>query len=361
MPSIKVLYIDDELFNLESFKASFRRQYEIFIARSAVEAYQVLETTTVHVIVSDQRMPGISGVEFFKSIKEKYPDPVRILLTGYTDVQVLADAINHGDIYHYIAKPWNDLDMQQSISNAYEAYAAKIAIKEKVENLQRSNDELNRFVYSISHELRAPLTSAMGIINLIKLEELYLSSGNYWELMESCIKDLDYYINNILDYYKNSRFEAQTEKINYKELINKLISLHKDADPEGALVFFSTTIDQPVEYCSDKFRIELILGNLISNAIRYQNPVEAQKKVDIQVRVTQEAATINIADNGVGIRREYHDKIFTQFFRGQSEKGTGLGLFILKEALVKLNGTITVDSEPGIGSQFRVIIPNSQC
>ena len=359
MPPIKVLYIDDEQSNLDSFKASFRRQYEIFLAKSAAEGYQILDTTKVHVIVSDQRMPGITGVDFFKSIKEKYPDPLRILLTGYTDVQVLADAINHGDIYHYIAKPWDDLDMQQSISNAYEAYASKMALKEKVEILQRSNDELSRFVYSISHELRAPLTSAMGIINLIKLEDLYNSSGNYWELMESCIKDLDYYIGNILDYYKNSRFDTQAEKIDFTVLINKLISLHRNADPEGALITFDTNINQPVEFCGDKFRIELAIGNLISNAIRYQNPDEPHKKIAIEVNVTRDAVTIHIADNGVGIRKEYQDKIFTQFFRAQSEKGTGLGLFIVKEVLMKLNGTITLESELGKGSRFEVILPNN--
>ncbi len=359
MPSVKVLYIDDEPSNLDSFNASFRRLYEVFVARSAEEGSRVLETTPIHVIVSDQRMPGITGVEFFKSIKEKYPDPVRILLTGYTDVQVLADAINHGDIYHYIAKPWNSLDLQQSIANAYEAYSAKVALKDKVESLQRSNDELNRFVYSISHELRAPLTSAKGIINLIKLEDLYHSSGNYWELMESCIKDLDDYIHNILDYYKNSRLDAQTEKIDFASLLYKLIELHKNADPGGAFIRFNTDVVQEVGYCGDKFRVELILGNLISNAIRYQNPLESQQWIDVKISVFSEYVLISVADNGIGIEKKYQDRIYTQFFRAQTEKGTGLGLFIVKEVLTKLNGTITLESEPGKGSRFQVTLPNN--
>ncbi|HOZ96345.1 MAG TPA: hybrid sensor histidine kinase/response regulator [Niabella sp.] len=356
MPSIKVLYVDDEPYNLESFRAMFRRQYEIFTASSAMEAYDILEKTEVHVIVSDQKMPDITGVEFFKSLKEKYPDPLRILVTGFVDVQVLADAINHGDIYHYITKPWNDLDLKQSIANAYEAYAARASLKEKVISLQRSNDELNRFVYSISHELRAPLTSAIGIINLIKLEDLYHSSGSYWELMETCIKDLDYYINNILDYYKNSRFEAERENIDFQALVDRLISIHKKSDLD---VKFFTDIVQENTFFGDKFRTELIFSNLISNAIRYQNPEETDKKVDVLIRVNAKEALINIVDNGVGIPKEIHDKIFNQFFRGQSEKGTGLGLFILKEALSKLNGSITVDSLPKAGSRFIVRLPNN--
>eukprot|EP01132_Coremiostelium_polycephalum_P018197 gene18197-21715_t len=115
--NVRVLYIDDEDHNLQAFKASFRRQYEIYTANSASEGLKILENVPVHVIIADQKMPGTTGVEFFKSIIHTYPDPVRILLTGYTDIEALADAINHGDIYRYITKPWNDLELHNSIKN----------------------------------------------------------------------------------------------------------------------------------------------------------------------------------------------------------------------------------------------------
>jgi two-component system response regulator PhcR len=103
------------------FKAGFRRQYEIYTAISAAEGLKILQNVAVHVIIADQKMPQTTGVEFFKSITKTHPDPVRILLTGYTDIEALADAINHGDIYRYITKPWNDLELHNSIKNAYDA------------------------------------------------------------------------------------------------------------------------------------------------------------------------------------------------------------------------------------------------
>src|SRR3989442_955763 len=120
---IKIIYVDDEQNNLNSFKAAFRRDYEIHTALSANEAEVLLnEHVDVHLIIADQRMPGCTGVEFFSSIIKKHPDPRRILLTGYSDVESLIGAINNGHIYRYVAKPWNELELRNTIQNAFEVY-----------------------------------------------------------------------------------------------------------------------------------------------------------------------------------------------------------------------------------------------
>ncbi|RZK80742.1 MAG: response regulator, partial [Pedobacter sp.] len=217
--TVRVLYIDDEEHNLHAFKASFRRQYEIYTANSAEEGLKILQSVSVHVIIADQKMPQTTGVEFFKSISDTYPDPIRILLTGYTDIEALADAINHGDIYRYITKPWNDLELHNSMKNAYDAYKAKIDLKNKIAELEKTNDELNRFIYSISHELRAPLVSAMGIVNLVKMEGLFESSGEYWGLIETCSNKLDYYVQKTLQYYKNNKTVFEHTSIDFAKLI----------------------------------------------------------------------------------------------------------------------------------------------
>ncbi|RZK69410.1 MAG: hybrid sensor histidine kinase/response regulator, partial [Pedobacter sp.] len=201
MSAIRILYIDDEENNLNAFKAGFRRQYEIYTAISAADGLKILENISVHIIIADQKMPNTTGVEFFKSIVNIYPDPVRILLTGYTDIEALADAINHGDIYRYITKPWNDLELHNSIKNAYDAYKTKIDLRNKIAELEKTNNELNRFIYSISHELRAPLVSTLGIVNVVKMEGLF-DDNEYWRLIETCSNKLDYYIQKTLQYYK---------------------------------------------------------------------------------------------------------------------------------------------------------------
>ncbi|TDQ06473.1 hybrid sensor histidine kinase/response regulator [Pedobacter metabolipauper] len=354
-PTVRVLYIDDEENNLHAFKAGFRRQYEIYTAISAVEGLKILENVAIHVIIADQKMPQTTGVEFFKSITNTFPDPVRILLTGYTDIEALADAINHGDIYRYITKPWNDLELHNSIKNAYDAYKAKIDLRNKVIELEKTNDELNRFIYSISHELRAPLVSAMGVINLVKMEGLYESCGEYWSLMETCSNRLDYYIQKTLQYYKNNKTISEHTNIDFSTLVPDLIELYSYSDKE---THFNVDIKQDVPFYGDSFRIEVILGNLISNAIKYQKTEETHKKVGISILVKKENAELTISDNGIGILNEHLEKIFTQFFKSKTNHGSGLGLFIVKEALNKIHGKISVSSDPLEGTTFKIKIPN---
>ncbi|WP_256004446.1 hybrid sensor histidine kinase/response regulator [Pedobacter deserti] len=353
--TIRVLYIDDEESNLVAFRAGFRRQYEIYTALSAVEGIELLENVEIHVILADQKMPEITGVEFFRRISETFPDPVRILLTGYTNIEALADAINHGDVYRYVTKPWNDLELHNSIKNAYDAYKAKIDLRNKVAELEKTNDELNRFIYSISHELRAPLVSTMGVVNLVKMEGLYDSCGEYWGLIESCSNKLDYYIQKTLQYYKNNKVASENSLVSFNSLVSELVDLYAYTDTDTK---FDLNIRQTGPFYGDAFRIEVILGNLISNAIRYQKEDEQNKRVSISVLATEEAAEIIISDNGVGILNEHLEKIFTQFFKTKTNHGTGLGLFIVKEALNKINGRISVTSSDLEGTTFKIFIPN---
>lgn len=140
--NINVLYIDDEPNNITSFRAAFRRVFTIFTAESAEEGRKVLETEQIHVILSDQRMPKMTGIEFFQSILETYPDPIRILITGYTDINAVIDAINVGQVYKYLSKPWNELDVKNSIEKAFEVIELRRKNKELAEKLIVVNEKL---------------------------------------------------------------------------------------------------------------------------------------------------------------------------------------------------------------------------
>ncbi|WP_018616813.1 response regulator [Segetibacter koreensis] len=120
--NINVLYIDDEVNNLNSFKATFRRNFNITTAESADEALKILEKETIHVILSDQRMPKMTGIEFFESIQTVFPNPIRILITGYTDINAVIDAINRGQVYKYLTKPWIEDDVKIFVEKAFEVY-----------------------------------------------------------------------------------------------------------------------------------------------------------------------------------------------------------------------------------------------
>ncbi len=139
---IKVLYIDDEVNNLSAFKANFRRVYDVYTAESAAEGRKILESTDIEIILTDQRMPEMTGVEFLESIVKEFPNPIRILLTGYTDMQALIDAVNKGQIYRYLNKPWNEEELKMFINQAYEVYSLRKENTELTKSLLQANKQL---------------------------------------------------------------------------------------------------------------------------------------------------------------------------------------------------------------------------
>ncbi|MDN3548650.1 response regulator [Mucilaginibacter aquaedulcis] len=139
---ISVLYVDDEENNLVSFKAAFRIKYKVFTAISGTDALKILEEHPIVIIITDQRMPGMTGVDFLGQILEKYPDPMRILLTGYADMVAIVEAINKGKIFHYLTKPWNEDEVISVINAAYQKYLENKLLKETNDKLAVSNDQL---------------------------------------------------------------------------------------------------------------------------------------------------------------------------------------------------------------------------
>jgi response regulator RpfG family c-di-GMP phosphodiesterase len=139
---IKILYVDDEENNLQAFKATFRRDYKIFIAISAKEGEEILSKEKVDIIITDQRMPEKTGVEFLESIIPIHPEPIRLLLTGYTDIQAVIDAINKGQVYHYLTKPWEEDYLRTVIKNAYEVYALRKENERLTDALLKANAQL---------------------------------------------------------------------------------------------------------------------------------------------------------------------------------------------------------------------------
>lgn len=140
--SISILYVDDEMNNLVSFNATFRMKYNVFTAISGEEAIKILDQNDIHIIITDQRMPGMTGVEFLENILEKHPDPMRILLTGYADLNAVIDAVNKGKIFHYLSKPWNEAELDSTIQRAFGIYSKRKEEKETTDKLSVSNDQL---------------------------------------------------------------------------------------------------------------------------------------------------------------------------------------------------------------------------
>lgn len=235
--------------------------------------------------------------------------------------------------------------------------------KKEIENmeLKRANYELDHFVYSASHDLRAPLNSMLGLIEIAKDETEEEHTLEYLEALKGNAERLDTFICDILDYSRNLRTDVSNDLISYKELLNDIEQNLKFMGDNSRSVDFITAIrgDSPV--FSDKSRLNNILNNLISNAIRYQDTEKKNPFVKIEIDILEDETHIVISDNGIGIPEESLPKIYDMFYRASNKAvGSGLGLYIAKEALNKLGGQIKVTSKVGEGTAFYIQIPNRQ-
>jgi len=139
---INILYVDDEKGNREVFKASFRSYYTIYTAESAKEGLKVLENNIINIIITDQRMPNMTGSEFLTSIVNIYPEPIRMIMTGYADLNAVIDAVNNGKVYKYLTKPWDSDQLKMIIDEAYNTYSLQQQQKKLIKDLLRVNEQL---------------------------------------------------------------------------------------------------------------------------------------------------------------------------------------------------------------------------
>ncbi|MDB5193770.1 MAG: hypothetical protein JWQ96_3333 [Segetibacter sp.] len=238
---------------------------------------------------------------------------------------------------------------------------AEDAVKASNIELKKTNKELDRFVYSVSHDLRAPLASILGGLEYAETETNDANMLKSLRLMKGSAQKLDGFVVDILNYSRNSRIEIKNELIDFLQLFNEVRDNLKYMHSKQATVDIWVRVENEHVFYSDRSRLSIIINNLVSNAIRYCNPAAATRDVEISVRVDELNATIVIKDNGLGIDKKFHNRIFDMFYRlSKKSEGSGLGLYIVKETVEKLQGSIHLESEPGLGSEFTICIPNTK-
>lgn len=227
---------------------------------------------------------------------------------------------------------------------------------DKNRNLIIANKELDKFVYSASHDLRSPISSLKGLIEIVKLEDDVNEIRDYLDLMYQSLDKQDQFIRDIIDYSRNKRKKLTKAAVSINEIIDEIISQHFYIKGTNEIAIKKNlSVD---EVHSDGLRLKIILNNLLSNAIKYSDEKKEHHYISIKTYAEGEFYKIEIEDNGIGINKEYQVKIFEMFFvTNNNKKGSGLGLYLVKEAVENLNGNITVDSKMDIGSIFTVTIP----
>jgi signal transduction histidine kinase len=241
-----------------------------------------------------------------------------------------------------------------------EEITTRRTVEEKIQRtnqeLSKRNTELDNFVYSVSHDLRAPIASVLGLINLARKDQEATMKDMYLDMIHKSALQQDHFIKEILDQSRNSRLEVKREEIFFEPLIDETFSQLKFATSTGKSVEKIIRIKQDKAFYSDRWRLKVILNNIISNAIRYRNGKDPVIKVDVEI--AEHSVTLSIEDNGKGIEQEHLPNVYKMFYRATDDgAGSGLGLYIVKEAIDKLNGNISIDSTIGKGTTVNLRIP----
>ncbi len=231
-------------------------------------------------------------------------------------------------------------------------------VNRRNKELAKLNDELDRFVYSASHDLRAPLASVQGLVEIASKDPTIKGKDECLNLIDLSIKKLDRFTKEIIDYSRNTRTEIEANPIDFKVLIEDTFQELKHLDKDEKITFkHSITLNSP--FYSDHRRLSVIINNLISNAIIYHNKYREDPFIEVLVNVEKNNASIKVIDNGRGIESAHINNIFKMFYRAtQGSNGSGLGLYIVKETLDKLKGKVFVESKVGEGTVFSLSIPS---
>lgn len=243
------------------------------------------------------------------------------------------------------------------VSQNWKLEAREQELKLTLDELSERNFELDQFMYKTSHDLRSPLSSILGLVNLAKQDGEQERMVEYLQKIEGRVRKLDDFVKSMLSYAKVSRSEVQTSTIDLKAMINACIHELEYLDNFKKM---HITIQQKesVPFQSDSMTLRLIVANIISNAFKYYNPV-VNSFLKINISVSAKRALITVADNGIGIKKEYLSKISQMFFRAtEKSEGSGLGMYIVKQAVDKLDGQMKIESTYGKGTTIRLEVPN---
>jgi signal transduction histidine kinase len=391
------LVVDDEPDILDSIQRMFRHDYRVLTAQTADEALELIESEDVQVVMTDQRMPNTNGVEFLAKLRERYPHIVRVLFTGYSDIDHVIDAINEGHVYRYISKPWKPSELKLFVEQAFEYYESERERDRLLEQLTEANEQLEHqnellsetneelkqldrmktvFMEVVSHELNTPIAITLGYTYLLQkklADDLDPAAEKALSGIHSSTMRLKNISNRIFKVLSEEgpASTLELESIAFEEFIE---SMRDQVEPflEKREQSLRTEVAEGTgEIRADREKLTDICLNLLMNAIKFS---EDGQHIDLTIcpserRDPESYVDIVVEDRGIGITEEDRSQIFDAFFStfdsrhhssGNFEfgkRGIGLGLSVAKRFAEMHGGSIDVESEHGEGSCFTVTLP----
>ncbi len=363
-----ILCVDDESDNVDSLERLFRTKYKVLKATSGTEALQHLDKHRVTVIISDQRMPQMTGVEFLSQSLHTHPNAIRILLTGYADIEVVIEAINSGRIYRYVNKPWDPVDLVNTVDKAVERYELGLELAEKNRALEAALTELqtldqakNQFMVLVNHELKTPLTTMLSFTDLMSETKLDLDQQRFLGRIKTAALRLQEMINDALELVSA---ETQQTRLELRALTTK--TLLSESGVTDAITRLMTDRNLTFKFEVENQRVigdERILKNvvrrLMHNAVKFAEP-----KSEVTVIGQSDSAglyRIAVINRGAAIDPVKIQNLLKPFTLNENTMnhsvGTGLGLSICN-ALLKLHSSkLVFDSSGGrISVSFKLAL-----
>lgn len=364
---LKILVLEDVQDDVGLIERELRKgglSFETNRVDSKQEFIQALRKYDADVILSDHSLPQFNSFEALQLCRRSGITIPFILVTGSVSEEFAVTCLKQG-ADDYVLKS-NLIRLPSAITNSLkqkqlenERKTSNKAIREQNEELVKINKELDSFVYSVSHNLRAPLMSVLGLLNLVKMVDRREDMDQYFDMMEQSIQKLDHTLKEILDYSRNARKEVDAQPVNIREVVEDTISRLLYMEGSEKVDKNVDIIEQSPLY-GDAYRLLVILTNLLSNSIKYRDPQKVQNVVHFYITIERKVLTLKVQDNGIGISPTLLPKIFNMFYRAtERSEGAGLGLYIVRETVQKLGGKIDVQSEPEVGTTFEIEIPNN--
>ena len=385
MTTHKILYIDDDAENLRTFKRLFRKEYDILLAESGEEGLRILqEHAPIPIIITDQRMPEMTGIEFLDQSIQISPESIRMILTGFTDVQALIDAINTGRVYRYITKPWDEQELYVTLKRAIESYELKRRNLQLLEDLQRKHEELEqsyrqlqeaqeqviqaekmasigRLASRIAHELRNPIQGIKMGLELLRHE--MAEAANREEFMNTFAMNMQHInqeilsvetiVKDLLEYARDMRFEFSATDLN-GVIVGVLFNLKERI--QDARVTVQTEYGDIGDIQADGIRLRQVMLNLAQNSLEAMRSGGTLTITTASVNESHVAVTLQ--DTGCGMTPEQQQRVFEPFFTTK-EKGVGLGMSIVHRIIEAHHGAIELESDVEKGTRFTVLLPRN--
>lgn len=378
-----LLVLDDEPDVVKSVQDLLRMKYRVLGATNGREAMELIRNEEVHLVMTDQRMPEMTGVEFLSKVRGECPEAVRLLFTGYADIRAVIDAINQGNVYRYITKPWDPDELETVIDEAAERYDLIVErnrllklLQDRNRDLEKANAELTRanelkkaFIQVASHELRTPLTILNGVTHLARDMAAENDPLTPWlGRIEQAGQRLGRLIDQIITMLIAGNFEATLDRQSI-DLAALLEQAADDVRPFIALRKQTLRVDVSPDIGTAEVepdRIRDSLNHLLLNAIKFTPDAGT---ITISGRPADDSVELRVSDTGAGIDSAAMERLFEPFFTGfdvsrhssgqfeYGRKGIGLGLSVVKAFVQMHGGTIRAESAPAKGTTFILTLP----